>query len=220
MTYKDIHGKEINAGDYVKDLSWGESVEPPVSQVFDDNGELAVSADDGTTIHLSEIETEKFTEVIDTNYLIETLRQINGMLSGKQKEYHDIVMKHAKAVRCVPIAEVLTPEQIERIKTIVNPQVKECFKNAQNVVRYIPGTVYVEGQFGIGGVIGVEHGFNRIGDKYFDVTAELALGKDVTKEDYISIMEVTDGYDILSAQFELECYTALIPYFAGKKYLI
>lgn len=68
MTYKDIHGKEINAGDYVKDLSWGD-VEPPVSQVFDDNGELAVSADDGTTIHLSEIETEKFTEVIDTPIL-------------------------------------------------------------------------------------------------------------------------------------------------------
>ena len=219
MTYKDIHGKEIKAGDYVKDLSWGEPVEP-VSQVFDDNGELAVSADDGTTIYLSEIETEKFTEVIDTNYLIEKLRQINGMLSGKQKEYHDIIIKHAKVVHCVPMSEVLTPEQIERIKIAVEPKPKECFKNAQNVVRYIPGTVYVEGQYGVCGCVGVEHGFNRIGDKYFDVTAELALGEDVTKEDYISIMEVTNGYDILSALVELACYTALIPYFAGKKYLV
>lgn len=219
MTYKDIHGKEIKAGDYVKDLSWGESIEP-VSRVFDDNGELAVSADDGTTIYLSEIETEKFTEVIDTNYLIENLRQINGIMSGKQKEYHDIIIKHAKVVHCVPMSEVLTPEQIERIKIAVEPKPKECFKNAQNVVRYIPGTVYVEGQCGVCGCVGVEHGFNRIGDKYFDVTAELALGEDVTKEDYVSIMEVTNGYDILSALVELACYTALIPYFAGKKYLV
>ena len=156
----------------------------------------------------------------ETNYMIETMTKIGSMLSGKQKEYHDIVMKHAKVVHCVPMSEVLTPEQIERIKIAVEPKPKECFKNAQNVVRYIPGTVYVEGQYGVCGCVGVEHAINRIGDKYFDVTAELALGKDVTKEDYISIMEVTNGYDILSAQVELECYTALIPYFAGKKYLV
>lgn len=156
----------------------------------------------------------------ETSALLNSLKQINGMLSGNQKKYHDIIMKHAKVVHCAPIAEVLTPEQIERIKIAINPQAKECFKNAQNVVRYIHGAVYVEGQLGIGGVIGIEHGFNRIGDKYFDITAELALGKDVTKEDYISILEVTNGYDILSAQVDLECYTALIPYFAGKKYLI
>lgn len=142
------------------------------------------------------------------------------MLSGKQKEYHDIIIKHAKVVHCVPMSEVLTPEQIDRIKIAMEPKPKECFKNAQNVVRYIPGTVYVEGQYGVCGCVGVEHGFNRIGDKYFDVTAELALGEDVTKEDYISIMEVTNGYDILSALVELACYTALIPYFAGKKYLV
>lgn len=142
------------------------------------------------------------------------------MMSGKQKEYHDIVMKHAKVVHCVPMSEVLTPEQIERIKIAVEPKPKECFKNAQNVAKYIPEAIYVEGQFGVSKVIGVEHGFNRIGDKYFDVTAELALGKDVTKEDYLSILEVENSYDILSAQLDLKCYTALIPYFVGKKYLV
>lgn len=156
----------------------------------------------------------------ETNYVLDSLKQINSLLSGRQKECHDILMKHARVVHCSPLSEVLTPEQIDRIKKAIEPKAKECFKNAQNVVRYISGTEYVEGQYGIEGVIGVEHAFNKIGDKYFDVTAELVLGKDVTKEAYVSILEVTDRYDILAAQVDLECYTALIPYFANKgKYL-
>lgn len=157
-------------------------------------------------------------EGTETNYLLDTLKSINEMLSGKQKQYHDKVLRHAKVVHCVPIAEVLTPKQIELVRDILEPQPKECFKNAQNVSRYIPGAVYVEGQLGVGSVVGVEHAFNRIGDKYFDITIEVGLNKDVTKEDYISIMEVTNGYDILAAQVDLECYTALIPHL-GDKYL-
>lgn len=34
------------------------------------------------------------------------------------------------------------------------------------------------------------------------------------------MMEVINSYDILSAQLDSECYTALITYRAGKKYLI
>lgn len=191
MTYKDTHDREIKTGCFIS--------------------KKKTPCDEQEIVNL---------EAVETNYLLDTLRQINNMLSGCQKEYHDIIMRRAKVVHCVPIAEVLTPEQIKRIKEVVNPQVKECFKNAQNVAKYISEAIYVEGQFGVGKVIGVEHGFNRIGDKYFDVTAELALGKDVTKEDYLSILEVENSYDILSAQLDLKCYTALIPYFVGKKYLV
>lgn len=59
--YNDVNGKEIKAGDFVKDLS-SEGSEP--CEVIEDEGELAVNAD-GTTIYFSEIETEKVFEVVE-----------------------------------------------------------------------------------------------------------------------------------------------------------
>lgn len=59
--YKDVNGKEIKAGDFVKDLST-EGSEP--CEVFDEEGELAVNVD-GTTVYFSEIETEKVFEIVD-----------------------------------------------------------------------------------------------------------------------------------------------------------
>lgn len=58
--YKDVNGVEIKAGCCVKDLSAdGEETE----EVFENEGELAVNAD-GTTVYLSEIETDKVLEVV------------------------------------------------------------------------------------------------------------------------------------------------------------
>lgn len=59
--YKDINGKEIKAGDFVKDLST-EGSEP--CEVIEDEGELAINAD-GTTVYFSEIETDKVFEVVE-----------------------------------------------------------------------------------------------------------------------------------------------------------
>lgn len=57
--YKDVNGVEIKVGCRVKDLSDdGEETE-----VFEDEGKLAVNAD-GTTVYLSEIETDKALEVV------------------------------------------------------------------------------------------------------------------------------------------------------------
>lgn len=57
--YKDVNGVEIKAGYYVKDLS----ADSEETEVFEDEGNLAVNAD-GTTIYLSEIETDKVLEVV------------------------------------------------------------------------------------------------------------------------------------------------------------
>lgn len=59
--YKDVNGKEIKAGDFVKDLSTEDS-EP--CKVIENEGELAVNVD-GTTVYFSEIETEKVCEIVD-----------------------------------------------------------------------------------------------------------------------------------------------------------
>lgn len=58
--YKDKNGKKIKVGSLVKDLSV-EGSEP--CEVFEDEGELAVNVD-GTTVYLSEIETDKVFEIV------------------------------------------------------------------------------------------------------------------------------------------------------------
>ena len=60
--HKDVNGKEIKAGDFVKVLST-EGSEP--CKVFDEEGELAVNVDGTTTVYLSEIDTEKVFEIVD-----------------------------------------------------------------------------------------------------------------------------------------------------------
>ena len=57
--YKDVNGVEIKAGCRVKDLS----ADGEETEVFEDEGKLAVNAD-GTTVYLSEIETDKALEVV------------------------------------------------------------------------------------------------------------------------------------------------------------
>lgn len=57
--YKDVNGVEIKAGCCIKDLS----ADGEETEVFEDEGKLAVNAD-GTTVYLSEIETDKVLEVV------------------------------------------------------------------------------------------------------------------------------------------------------------
>lgn len=57
--YKDVNGVEIKAGCRVKDLS----ADGEETEVFEDEGKLSVNAD-GTTVYLSEIETDKVLEVV------------------------------------------------------------------------------------------------------------------------------------------------------------
>ena len=71
------------------------------------------------------------------------------------------------------------------------PRKRECYKNAFKVVsdNYNNEILYVEGIIIFHG-IPIEHAWNKIGDTYFDVTAEIDGSK---YEEYISIVEI--GYD-------------------------
>lgn len=154
----------------------------------------------------------------ETNYMIETMTKIGSMMSGKQKKFWDWKINHAKPVKCVSVEEVLTPQEIERIKAL-KPMMKECFKNAASIVMFanIEGVAYVEGELGIGNAIGIEHAFNRRGDKYFDVTLELGAERDVTTEDYVSVLEVENRKDVSDVILECKMWTSLIPHFAMKE---
>lgn len=59
--YFDVNGKQITEGKNVKDLESGY-----VTEVFidEDDNELAINID-GTTIYLSEVETEEYLQIIE-----------------------------------------------------------------------------------------------------------------------------------------------------------
>lgn len=90
----------------------------------------------------------------------------------------------------VRLEDVFSKEEIELIKMAVRPEKRMCFKNAHILTCLFPDRVkYVEGEVTICGVgIGIEHAWNLVdGEHYVDLTFELALCEDVTKEGYVML---------------------------------
>jgi len=52
-------------------------------------------------------------------------------------------------------------------------------------VRYVEGKTHT--------VIPIDHAFNRVGDKYIDITFEFALGLDPTQYEYVAFGEYPAG---------------------------
>ena len=110
----------------------------------------------------------------------------------KQSDFFAQKLKDGKIVTCVPLCEVFDEREINIIKQLVRPEKRMCFKNAHILTSLFPDRVkYVEGEVTIcGGGIGIEHAWNLVdGEHYVDLTFELALGEDVTKEGYVALGE-------------------------------
>ena len=108
----------------------------------------------------------------------------------KQSDFFAQKLKDGKIVTCVPLCEVFDAKEIDVIKQVVRPEKRMCFKNAHMLTCLFPDRVkYVEGEVTIcGGGIGIEHAWNLVdGEHYVDLTFELALGEDVTKEGYVAL---------------------------------
>ena len=108
----------------------------------------------------------------------------------KQSDFFAQKLKDGKIVTCVRLEAVFSEEEIEIIKMAVRPEKRMCFKNAHMLTCIFPERVkYVEGEVTIcGGGIGIEHAWNLVdGEHYVDLTFELALGEDVTKEGYVML---------------------------------
>jgi len=104
-------------------------------------------------------------------------------LLAKFGEVHKFKRDAAQEVKVVQCAEVLTKEQIAYIKTRIRPKKRECYKNALDVARYL-NCEYVEGMMQC--YIGIDHAFNKVGDKYIDVTKEFALGENPSETVYMA----------------------------------
>ena len=137
-------------------------------------------------------------------------------MSGRQREFYDQMIKDAKDCKVVPLSEALSKKDIQQIKSIIKPQPKMCYKNAHLLTKIIPGAKYVEGKMTCLGAFGIEHAWNKIGDKYVDITMELALERSVTEEEYMALGEY-DQETVVSICSEVGCYGNIYPILYNKQ---
>src|SRR5574344_1534901 len=126
------------------------------------------------------------------NNLLKELEMLRDLMSGRQRDFYEAALKDAHCVICTPLAEVFTKVEIALIRSSIRPQKKECYRNAHLMTLHFPDVQYVEGKVQLECGIGIEHAFNRRGDRYFDITWELALHNSVKDVPYLSIGEYTN----------------------------
>lgn len=127
---------------------------------------------------------------MENNPIIEELQAFASMnWNAKQKAYFERMAADAKPVQCVSVRDVFTADEIRQIKRVLRPKKHQCYRNAALLTELFPGRVkYVEG-FGWNRIVKVEHAFNRVGDKYIDITWEMVLNEDVTTYPYAALIE-------------------------------
>lgn len=125
--------------------------------------------------------------------IIEEMRAFLRLgLPERQRKYFADTIDVAKRVEVVPAADVFNELEIELIRRVVRPEVKGCYRNAHLLTLLFPDRVrYVEGKTHT--VIPIDHAFNRVGDKYIDITFEFALELDPTQYEYVAFGEYPAG---------------------------
>lgn len=129
---------------------------------------------------------------MDDNIIFEHWRVFRDISSKKRQAYFDKKIKDGHTIKCVSIKDIFTSDEINIIKNFCQIEPKMCFRTAYRLTQLLPERVkYVEGEVTIlNGGLGIEHAWNLIDDKYYvDLTFELALGEDVTKETYVALGE-------------------------------
>jgi len=125
--------------------------------------------------------------------IIEEMRTFLRLdLPDRQRQYFTDTIAVAKRVEVVKAADVFDEREIELIRRTVRPAVKECYKNAHLLTLLFPDRVqYVEGKTNV--FTPIDHTFNRVGNKYIDITFEFALGLDPTQYEYVAFGEYPAG---------------------------
>lgn len=127
---------------------------------------------------------------IKTN-LIEDILSIVTLASVNQKKYYRDLLDAAEPVKMVSIKDVFSRKEIYMIKRLVRPKKKICYRNAHLLTTLFPDKVkYVDGRVSVTDIgIPIDHAFNRVGDKYVDITFEMVWNEDTTKYEYIKFGE-------------------------------
>ena len=106
-------------------------------------------------------------------------------LNPKQRQYFADTIAGAKRVEVVRAADVFDDYELDFIRDVLKPQPKQCYRNAHLLCELFPERVrYCEGKTHT--LIPIDHVFNRVGDKYVDITFEFALNDaELTKYEYV-----------------------------------
>ena len=143
--------------------------------------------------------------------MIETIKTFSKLCGDTaQGRFYKTKADKAKPIHLTSVKELFSEEELKKLLRDVKPKMHGCFQTAQRLSMF-HGFEYVEGEWGVGGGLGIEHAFNRKGDKYFDLTSEIVLKKNVEEEEFLSIAEFSANF-VRNVCLELKVYTALIPY--------
>lgn len=111
------------------------------------------------------------------------LQMIAQSTQGLQHNMFKQKCEDLQYVKIVSIYDVFTDDEIRQIKRLVNPKPKCCFENAWKLCDrlHTHNITYCEGYMELHG-LPIEHAFNKVDGKYVDITIELALEDDPTKD--------------------------------------
>lgn len=126
--------------------------------------------------------------------IIEEMRAFLRLdLPDRQRQYFTDTIAAAKRVEVVKAADVFDEREIELIRRIIRPEKQACYRNAHLLTLLFPDRVrYCEGK--TLAIIPIDHAFNRVGDKYVDITFEMALKDDgFTGYEYVVFGEYPAG---------------------------
>lgn len=126
--------------------------------------------------------------------LVDQIECMIKITTDRQKKYYQQMLNDLKIVKCVPLEQVFSPADILVIKNEIKPKKKQCYKNAYELAKLFGerGVKYVEGKSCVLGII-FDHAFNKIDDKYFDITRELSLKEEVVEYPYAVLGEYDDN---------------------------
>lgn len=131
--------------------------------------------------------------ILHENSALYYMKQMNDMYAQtKEKDFWEWQMQVVKPVKCVSYKSI--PELSEKVDSFLEGftiKKKECYTNAVHLTWEFPEIEYVEGIANL--IIPLDHAWNCYKGKYFDLTAEILLGKDVTKIDYAQVVKLSLG---------------------------
>lgn len=124
--------------------------------------------------------------------IIEEMRAFLKLgLNPKQEKYFADTIAVAKRVEVVRAADVFNDYELKIIRDALQPQKQQCYRNAHLLCEIFPERVtYCEGKT-FCGFFPIDHAFNRVGDKYVDITFEFALNNDPTGYEYVVFGDYT-----------------------------
>jgi len=132
-------------------------------------------------------------ENVNESELIDYMKQVAGMFKEqRQSDYWQWKVDNAKELKHVSTSEIR--EKYPQIDAYLknsrhNVVQKECYKNAGQLCTNVEGVSYVEGEISYHG-IPIEHAWNKIDGKYFDITKDVLFSKNSDYAEYVALIEL------------------------------